>query len=405
MIARIIFAQMWKFFSHYGNRALLLLFMVEALGMSDNLALGIYALYTGLFGLGSLAGGVIGDRFLGVRRALVLGALLIGAGHVVFAFSGGFFVALALIVVGTSLFTPNISALLAEVSSDRERHFTIFYVVMNIGSLLSTIACPILAKKFGWHTGFGVAAVGMLLGVITLLGIPLGKAKRPFWGLGLVAAMTLLSFVALHLQSVLLPLLPFVVVGLFVFLLRKQPAVILPLVAYVLFFAIEEQMGSSLLLFTERFVQTSLPTAVLMATNPLVVLLFGAFVAKIKGNSRLVLPFVLTAVAFGFLSLASFLGLPVSQLGMIGVFGLISFSELLIGPFVYAKVSEVSSKGAVMAFIPLGASLASLLGGGISKGVNSSLGVGFAALFGLLVLIACGMFLSVKRNRLRRSLL
>ncbi|MCH9610385.1 MAG: Dipeptide and tripeptide permease C [Chlamydiales bacterium] len=399
MIGRIFFAQLWKFFSHYGNRALLVLFMVEAMGLSDQKALGIYALYAGLFELGGLAGGVIADRFLGVRRALLLGALLIGAGHLVFAFQGGFFVGLSLIVAGTSLFAPNITALLAEVSEDCDRHFTLFYVVMNIGALLSSVGCPILANRFGWHIGFGAAAVGMLIGVITLLGMPLGESKRPALGLLATAALFVLALLALHNQALILPILPFAVVALFVIALRRVPQVIMPLVALVIFFAVEEQMGSSLMLFIERGVTTSVPTAVLMGINPLVVLLFGTLVAKMKGSKRLVLPFLIVGLAMALLGVAVQRGVNISQFGVMGLFAVISLAELLIGPFVYASVAKVSAKGAVMGLIPLGFSLASLVGGGISKGVSQNFGVGFLAIAVTMLITAVVMRRKSERNR------
>ncbi len=359
--------------------------------MADQKAIALYALYAGLFELGGLAGGMIADRFLGLRRALLLGALLIATGHIVFAFQGGFYAGLAWIVAGSALFSPSITALLARMSQEgeRERNFTYFYVVMNVGALLSTIICPLLAHHFGWHFGFGAAAVGMLIGLSTLLMMRIQceeSATKPMIGIAATVALFGLAYGALHLEEIVLPILPLLVIGIFIFMVRKYKKVIGPLIALVLFFAVEEQMGSSLLLFAERNVSSQLPMPILMATNPVVVLLFGTVVAKIKGRARLVLPFALVGLVFALLGGALFLNLVVTTMGMIAVFAVISFSELLIGPYVYSSVAEVSTKGTVMGLVPLGFSLASLMGGGIAKGVNHHFGWGFIVLALLLIL-------------------
>ncbi len=404
------FVQLWKFFSHYGNRALLMLFMVESLGLSDQKAFGIYALYAGLFEMGGLLGGFIADRFLGVRRALMLGAALIGVGHLIFAFQGGFIMGLSWIVVGTSLFSPNMTALLGSFyekgDTRRESGFTLFYMVMNVGALLSTLICPLVAAYYGWHYGFGIAAIGMLIGIVTLFifshQLRVEEVSiRPVKTAMLLIALFVATFVSLQLQQFLLPLLPFVVIALFVIMLRSMAKqIITPLLALVCFFAIQEQIGSSLLIFTERFVPSSVPSSILLAINPLVVLVLGSVLAKMTGKIRLILPFALMGVVFALLGSMTLAKLSVPIGGMMAVIGVISIAELLIGPYVFSSISEVSTKGTVMGMIPLGFSLAALLGGGISKGVACHYGYGFCLISICLIIIAIcfGRLYAVRQN-------
>ncbi|MFL2553554.1 MAG: peptide MFS transporter [Candidatus Rariloculaceae bacterium] len=168
--------EMWERFSYYGMRALLVLFMVEAveeggLGYSDQTATAIYGLYTAAVYMLSLPGGWIADRLIGAQRAVWFGGIIIMSGHFVLAIPSisTFFLGLVLVSLGTGLLKPNISAIVGEFYQPgdprRDGGFTIFYMGINVGAALGPIVCGYLAQD-NWHYGFGAAGVGMLLGLV-----------------------------------------------------------------------------------------------------------------------------------------------------------------------------------------------------------------------------------------------
>jgi len=172
----LFFAELWERFSFYGMRALLTLYMVKemfaAVAERDSIAIGIYASYGMLVYATPAIGGMIADRLLGFRRAIILGAIFMALGHFVLAVEHPvfFFLALALIIVGNGLFKPNISSfvgsLYAKGDIRRDSGFTIFYLGINVGAAVAPIFCGWLGETFGWHYGFGAAGFGMLSGLI-----------------------------------------------------------------------------------------------------------------------------------------------------------------------------------------------------------------------------------------------
>jgi len=175
-LASLFFTEMWERFSYYGMRALLVLFMVDAvrggLGLSDRVATAIYGIYTGAVYLMSLPGGWVGDRLLGRQGAVWNGGVLILLGHLLLAVPRPltFFPGLALVVAGSGLLKPNMSALVAELYPEggarRDAGFTIFYMGVNLGAALGPFVCGALGERWNWHYGFGAASVGMALGLV-----------------------------------------------------------------------------------------------------------------------------------------------------------------------------------------------------------------------------------------------
>ena len=168
----LFFAEMWERFSYYGMRALLTLYMVNGfLGLNDTAAFQIYGAYTALVYMTPYFGGMLADRLLGRRKAVVLGGLLMAAGHLLMTIEDRFIfsLALAFLIVGNGFFKPNISTMVGELypkSSDRkDAGFTIFYMGINLGAALSPIVCGYVGQTYGWHLGFGLATGGMLIGV------------------------------------------------------------------------------------------------------------------------------------------------------------------------------------------------------------------------------------------------
>src|SRR6266567_8314103 len=181
-LSTLFFTEMWERFSYYGLRPLLVLFMSTAIlsggfGIPRSQASAIVGIYAASVYLASLPGGWVADRLLGLRRAIMIGAVLISAGHISISLSSlahtkvTFFLGLILIVLGTGLLKPNISAIVGDLYPEggarRDAGFSIFYMGINIGATLGPLITAALRVNAGWHIGFGAAGVGMLAGVIT----------------------------------------------------------------------------------------------------------------------------------------------------------------------------------------------------------------------------------------------
>ena len=195
----IAFTEAWERFSYYGMTALLVLYMSQALllpGHADHiagfkafrgglefvfgpmstiaLASEIYGLYSAFVYFTPVLGGLIADRWLGRRHAVMLGAVLMSAGHLAMAFDASFLLALALLIVGCGLLKGNISAQVgglykADDSVGRTRGFAIFSIGINVGAVAGPLACGLLAQIWGWHVGFALAGVLMLMGLGTYM--------------------------------------------------------------------------------------------------------------------------------------------------------------------------------------------------------------------------------------------
>ena len=195
-LSTLFFTEMWERFSYYGLRPLLILFMSAALaqggfGFERNQASAIVGIYAACVYLASLPGGWVADRLLGLRKAIMLGAVLITAGHLSIGLSGfavskvPFFLGLVLIVLGTGLLKPNISAIVGDLYPEggarRDAGFSIFYMGINLGAFAGQLVTGALGEKVGWHWGFGAAGVGMLAGLLIFI----ARNKSTLGNLGL----------------------------------------------------------------------------------------------------------------------------------------------------------------------------------------------------------------------------
>ena len=175
-LAYLFFAELWERFSFYGMRALLTLYMVEeifkSLSNRDYATAAVYASYGSLVYASTVIGGQVSDKILGMRSSIFLGGILMSVGHFVLAIESNiaFFLALAFIIVGNGFFKPNIStfvgALYEEGDVRKDSGFTIFYMGINIGGWIAPLLCGWLALKYGYHYGFGLAGIGMTIGLI-----------------------------------------------------------------------------------------------------------------------------------------------------------------------------------------------------------------------------------------------
>jgi len=171
-LSTLFFTEMWERFSYYGMRGFLILYMVKALGFTDQHAGSVYGNYVGSVWLAAIGGGIIADRWLGQYRSVLVGGIIIALGHFTLAFHPlpFFYAGLSLIVVGTGMLKPNVSALVGALYEDgdqrRDAGFSIFYMGINLGALIGPLVAGKIAEGIDWHLGFACAGVGMTLGLI-----------------------------------------------------------------------------------------------------------------------------------------------------------------------------------------------------------------------------------------------
>lgn len=170
----LFLTNMWEQFSYYGMRALLVYFMTKGLLLGQAQASFIYGAYTAAAYFTPIVGGVLADRWLGKRRAIIIGASIMAAGHFMMAFDAWFYLALATIALGNGLFLPTLPSqvgdLYARGDARRGWAFNVYYVGINIGGFLAPLICGTVGELYGWHYGFGLAGIGMLLGLAIYVG-------------------------------------------------------------------------------------------------------------------------------------------------------------------------------------------------------------------------------------------
>src|SRR5687768_11532390 len=182
----LFFAEMWERFSYYGMRALLIFYLTKHWLFADDKSNLIYGAYTSLVYITPVLGGYLADRYLGQRKAVLFGGLLLAAGHSLMAVEGVggqtdptinvFWMALAFIIVGSGFLKANISVMVGQLYKltdvRRDGAYTIFYMGINLGAAIGTILVAYLGQTVGWGYGFGLAGIGMLAGLIVFV---LGK--------------------------------------------------------------------------------------------------------------------------------------------------------------------------------------------------------------------------------------
>lgn len=181
----LFFTEMWERFSYYGMRALLVLYMTTStigddargagLGWTSQEALALYGWYTMLVYIMSIPGGMIADKLLGQKKAVLVGAIILCIGHgiLVITDTWAFYTGLGLVILGVGLLKPNISTMVgglyAQGDIRRDKGFSIFYIGINTGSLLATLVIGFVVLKWGWHAGFGLAGIAMVLGLLVYI--------------------------------------------------------------------------------------------------------------------------------------------------------------------------------------------------------------------------------------------
>ncbi len=319
----LYYAEMWERFSYYGMRALLILYLTKFWLYTDGKANLIYGAYTALVYITPVLGGYFADRWLGQRKAVVFGGLVLALGHGMMAIEGMqgatdpavkqadpvinvFWLALALIIVGTGFLKANISVIVGQLYKmtdvRRDAAYTIFYMGVNTGAALGTILVGYLGETIGWSWGFGLAGIGMLAGlVIFTIGRPalLGKGEPPapltrqreysLYAIGLSA--TAVIWWLIQYQDVMQGLLlvsGIAMLGYTLYQALKLPkeprerlfAVLFLIALNPLFWGLFEQAGGSLSLYTDKFVDRSgVPTSLFQSINPIYIVLLAPIFA------------------------------------------------------------------------------------------------------------------------------
>ena len=314
----LFFAEMWERFSYYGMRAILIFYLTQHWLYSDSKSSLIYGAYTALVYITPVLGGYLADRYLGQRKAVVFGGVLLAAGHSLMAVEGVggqndptinvFWAALAFIIVGSGFLKANISVMVGQLyrltDVRRDGAYTIFYMGINVGAAIGTILVAYLGQTIGWGFGFGLAGIGMLAGlVVFILGkralggageapAPLSKSKEwTIYGIGVSAVAVIWALV--QAQGVIQTLLAISGVALLgyvlyeSFKLPKEPrermfAILFLISLNPIFWGLFEQAGGSMNLFTDRFVDRSgVPAGIFQSINPIYIILFAPFFAAL----------------------------------------------------------------------------------------------------------------------------
>ena len=175
----LFFTEMWERFSYYGMRAILVLFLVSSMadqgwGWERADALKLYAWYTGLVYITPIFGGLIADKYLGYRKAVIIGAFLMTLGHASMALEVFYdfylYVGLSFLIIGNGFFKPNISSIVGQLYKDdgkiKDAAYTIFYMGINAGAFLGILLCGYIGETVNWHYGFGLAGIFMFFGML-----------------------------------------------------------------------------------------------------------------------------------------------------------------------------------------------------------------------------------------------
>jgi len=327
----LFFAEMWERFSYYGMRALLVLYLTKHFLMSDGESGMVYGAYTSLVYITPVIGGYLADHYLGQRKAVLFGGILIAVGHILLGVEGDggqggfamnmFWLALAFIIVGTGFLKANISAIVGQLyprdDMRRDPAYTIFYMGINVGGMMGPIICGILGETVGWSWGFGAAAIGMIAGIIVfVLGKPLllgkGEPAEPEkltaplagpvsveWGIYILSVASVFG-VAWLVQNhdAVGWLLILCGAGAVLYLLweafgrmgkidrDRMLAALFLLALNPLFWALFEQAGSSLNLFTDRhvdrhFLGWEVPASAFQSINSMFIILLAPLFAAL----------------------------------------------------------------------------------------------------------------------------
>jgi POT family proton-dependent oligopeptide transporter len=362
-LSTLFFTEMWERFSYYGMRAFLILYMVApaaagGLGFSDTRAASIYGTYTGSAWAAAILGGLVADRVLGQYRTVLLGGIVIAAGHFTLAFKTlpFFYTGLGLIVLGTGLLKPNVSTLVGSLyphgDKRRDAGFSIFYMGINLGAFIGPLVAGYLAQRVNWHIGFASAGVGMAFGVTHYV-LGRQRLKAGIARLGQKPAAPTADTAAAHRTAETRH-------GFSHEEWRRIGAIVIFFLAAVLFWGAYEQAGSTLNLFADRYTRLEVfgfafPSSWFQSVQPVFVIIlspiFGWLWLRLGRHE----PSVPAKFAFGLLfmglaflvlvpagAMASGEGVRVSPWWLVASYFVSELGELCISPVGLSAVTKLA---------------------------------------------------------------
>ncbi|HXB72038.1 MAG TPA: peptide MFS transporter [Candidatus Acidoferrales bacterium] len=435
-LATLFFTEMWERFSYYGMRAILILFLTHkiaegGLGFSDSKAGAVYSLYTAMVYLLCLGGGWVADRITGQRRAVFIGGACIAAGEfcLVVPSEVSFYLGLVLLMIGTGMLKGNVSTIVGQLYKlgdlRRDSGFSLFYMGINTGALVSPFICGYVGERISWRLGFGVAGLGMLVGLIQFVlgskhlgnaglhphstgnaeldrkqkrnaAMAVGGGLGAFAILGVLGAAGVIEFTPTGISDGLGWVLLGISVAVFSWMIfshgwspeeRKRSSAILVLfVASALFWASFEQAGSSLSLFADRDTNRNLPYGLVFPASwfqfvqPIFVVALSPVFAWIwltlarrrkepPSPAKFTLGLVFGGLAFAILVPATIMvshGFQVSMWWLVGTYFLQTLGELLLSPVglsAMSKLAPARAGGFVMGIWFLSTSIGNWLAG------------------------------------------
>lgn len=379
----LFFTEMWERFSYYGMRAILVLYLVEqssgdnaGLGWEKGDALALYGWYTMMVYVMSIPGGYIADKFLGQKKSVLIGGILLLIGHSVLAVEQmwAFYSGLTFIVLGVGMLKPNISTMVGGLYKEgdirRDKGFTIFYIGINLGAFLSSIIVGYVGEVYGWHYGFGLAGIGMALGIIQYV---LGQKYLADVGNYLGATKEDKEIMDKPLTKI-----------------EKDRVVVLLIsfVLVILFWGAFEQAGGLMNIYTMQKTDRMLggwqvPASWFQSMNALFIIFFGTSIAAFWANRKLegkvssslfkmTIGLIIMGLGFFFMSAAS---AQYESTGSSAMYWLVlaylfhTIGELSLSPVVLSFITKLSPlkygsimMGVYFAMTGFGSKLAGLLG-------------------------------------------
>jgi len=413
----LFFTEMWERFSYYGMRAILVLYITSSvtgdnpgLGWNESDALALYGWYTMLVYVMSIPGGILADKFIGQKKSVMVGGLILVAGHGILAVEQmwAFYTGLALIVLGVGGLKPNISTLVGGLYKEgdirRDKGFTIFYIGINVGAAAASLLVGYIGEEIGWHYGFGLAGIGMLLGQIVymsgqkyLAGIgdaPTAEEKAnsedglgrlmsklfvekvpltafiliELFGIYMIAA----HFAGLPLASIgygLLAMFLGLVVGLMMVIYNELTQIekdryivlLLSFIIVIVFWGAFEQAGGLMNIYTKEKVNRvvdlgiwagEIPASVFQSVNAIFIIIFGTIVAgfwawrKRKGGEasslyKMAIGTIVMGVGFLFMAKASLEVMSTGQAALVWI----------ILAYLFHTLGELSASPVALSFI------------------------------------------------------
>lgn len=409
----LFFTEMWERFSYYGMRAILVLYLIAqttdtnpGLGWTNAEALALYGWYTMLVYVASIPGGIIADRFLGQKKSVIVGAVLLVIGHGILAVEAmwAFYTGLGFIISGVGMLKPNISTMVGGLYKKgdirRDKGFTIFYIGINVGAFLSSLIVGYVGEVYGWHYGFGLAGICMLFGLLQfvlgqkyLVGVGdfLGKSEDQEERESLNRPLT-----KIEKDRVIVLILSFLMV--------------------IVFFGAFEQAGGLMNIYAMDYTDRSLlgwevPASWFQSLNAFFIITLGTAVAgfwarrKLKGKEasslfKMIMGLVIMGTGFLFMSAAA---TEFQNAGSSAMYWLVlaylfhTVGELSLSPVSLSFVTKLAPAkyaslmmGLYFATTGLGNKVAGLLGESASKFGEFTVFTGiavFCILFGLLILV------------------